>query len=139
MGSVICELPMNEDGTRGDTSKDLMYSALHDVVLAQYYEDVNLICHVYWGWKLQDVGHLEDAIMTDYDRSQMIFEQHKGSRKSCLNTQYRLWRHLARRGHPCKSKDFKIVKTPEIVDFHESMWKIICRELNWDEPEPLIV
>ena len=139
VGLKIRECPMKINGIRGDTGKELMYGALHDVELPQYYEDVNLICHVYWGWKLPDVGHLEDSIMMDYDRSQIVFEQHKGLRKSCLNTQYRVWRHLSRRGHPCKSGDFKIVKTPEIVEFHEFMWKTICQELKWDNPEPLIL
>lgn len=138
-GKEVEALPLNPDGSRGKTTRDLMYKALHDVNMAQYYEDVNLICHIYWGWHLPDVSHLEEAIMTDYDVSQVVFEQHKGTRKSCLNTQYRLWRHLSRLKHSCKPRDFKIVKTPEIVEFHEQMWITICRVLGWNSPEPLVL
>ena len=127
----VKKLPLDHRGRRLDTNKDLMYKALFDTGNAIHYEDINLICHLYWGWKLPDVSHLEDDIMNDYDLSQKVYESIKTDRKSCLNTQYRLFRHLRRRGHNCRADDFKIVKTRDILEYHENMWEQICNTLGW--------
>lgn len=130
-GEEVKKLPLDSRGRRGKTNKEMMYKALYDTGYASYYEDVNLICHLYWGWSLPDISHLEDAIIEDYDRSQRVYEFIKKDRKSCLNTQYRLFRHLQLRGYDCHLDDFKIVKTREILEYHEDTWKKICEHLNW--------
>ncbi len=137
IGEIVKLLPLNDDLTRGNTNLILLYEALHDIGYNSYYEHANLIGYVYWGWKLPDVSHLEDKVMRDYDKTQEIFKHTKGDRKSCLNVQYRLWRHLSRCGHPCKPSDFKIVKTPGIIRYHETQWAIFCEELGWKKPKPI--
>ena len=142
IGKEISEMPINEDSdtsikTRGKSNRSLMLKALKDIGMSSFYEDINLLCRIYWGWVLPDLSELEDAIMIDYDLSQEVFERHKGDRKSCLNIQYRLWRHLSRRGHPCRPNNFKIIKTPEIIKYYERVWEIICDELGWDKPASL--
>ena len=143
VGKEISVLPLNDNPntsikTRGKSNKSLMLKALKDIGMSSFYEDINLLCHTYWGWVLPNLSEIEDAIMTDYDLSQEVFERLKGDRKSCLNIQYRLWRHLSRRGHPCNPNDFKIIKTPEIVKYYERMWENICDELGWDKPVSLL-
>jgi hypothetical protein len=139
IGKEISAMQLNDDigtsiKTRGNSSRSLMLKALKDIGMSNHYEDINLLCQLYWGWKLPDLSNLEETIMKDYDLSQEVFERHKGDRKSCLNIQYRLWRHLSRRGHPCKPNNFKIIKTPEIIKYYERIWEIICKELGWDQP-----
>lgn len=132
ISSVIRERPLDKHGRREGSSRNLLFRALFDINRSAYYEDVNLIGHVYWGWTLPDISHLEDIIMEDYDLSQRIFERIKNDRKSCLNSQYRLFKHLQRLGHSCTEADFKIITTRDIIEYHESIWRQICEELEWD-------
>ncbi len=127
----IKKRPLDRNGRREGTNRDMLFKALFDIGRSSYYEDVNLIGNTYWGWELPDISHLEDAIMDDYDASQRVFERTKTERKSCLNSQYRLFRHLRKLNYPCSEADFKIVTTREILEYHENMWKIMCDELGW--------
>jgi len=125
----IRSLPLNPDGkTRGQTTREMMYRALYETGYAIYYEDVNLICHIYWGWILPDISHIEDDIMEDYDKVQKIYESLPKNRKSNLNTQYRLFKHLQLRGCQCSIDDFKMVKTREILEYHDATWQIMVTE-----------
>lgn len=128
---AVKEMPLDKRGRRGKTNKVMMYKALSDIGYANYYEDVNLLCHLYWGWKLPDINNIEDAIMEDYDNFQRVFQVIKIDRKSCLNTQYMLWILLRRRGHPCSIDDFKMVKTQDIVDYHDDMCRTVFKVLGW--------
>jgi len=123
--------PLDSRGKREGTTLDMLLKALSEVGCSSYYEDVNLIGHIYWGWDLPDLSHLEESIMDDYDKSQRIFEEIKDERKSSLNTQYRLYRHLEHQGFPCSKNDFKMVTTREILEYYEEIWKTICSRLNW--------
>lgn len=123
--------PLDHRGRREGTDKEMMYKALSNIGYAAYYENINLICHLYWGWELPDISQIEDIIMEDYDKSQRVFEKVKKDRKSSLNGQYRLFKILERHNFKCRSDDFKIVKTDEILGYHEEMWEMICKELGW--------
>lgn len=126
-------LPLNEEGRKEGTSKELMMEALSGVSLPGYYDDINLICHIYFGWSLPDISHLEEAIMKDYDDFQRVYESlDKEGRKSSLNSQWKLWLLLKRRGWPCKAADFKIPTTPSILDYHKIISKQVYQILGWD-------
>lgn len=114
------------------TSKDLMYKALKTVGLSNLYKDVNLVCHLYWGWSLINLESLESKIMKYYDQINEVFEQFKDDRSSSLNTQYELWWILTLSGYPCEPKEFKMPKTPEIFEYHEKKRAEICRRLGWE-------
>lgn len=128
----IRELPLNSDGEKTGTSRSLMYKALKDTNNTDYYDHINIILHEMWGWSLPDVSHLEDKIMDDYDTSQRVYEVIPKDRKSSLNSQFRLFKHLKRLGYDCKSKDFRIPTTYDILEFHNTMWTKICEILNWE-------
>ena len=119
----IKQMPLTERGSRGNTSREMMFKALYATGNVAYYEDINLICHIYWGWSLPDISYLEDQIMDDYDKTQRIYESLPKERKSNLNIQYRLFKHLQMRKHKCSIDDFKIVKTRDILEYHDSIWR----------------
>jgi rubrerythrin len=119
----VKKLPLTKRGTRGKTSHEMMFKALLDTGNSSYYEDVNLICHLYWNWVLPDVSHLEEQIMEDYDSTQQVYDRIPKARKSCLNTQFRLFKHLEVRGSPVTMDQFKIVKTREILEYHDRIWR----------------
>ncbi len=125
-------IPMNTDGEKEGTSRSLMYKALKDTGNSNYYDHINLVLHEVWGWELPDINHLEDIIMDDYDKSQRIYEVLPKDRKSSLNSQFRLFKHLRRLGYYCKSRDFRIPTTHDILEFHENIWAKMCEVLEWD-------
>jgi len=128
----IRNLELNSEGEKIGTSRSLMYKALKDTGNSDYYDHINIILNEMWGWALPDVSHLEDKIMEDYDTSQRIYEVIPKDRKSSLNSQFRLFKHLRRLGYPCKSKDFRIPTTHDILEFHNSTWAKMCEILNWE-------
>ena len=125
-------ISLNEDGEKEGTSRSLMYKALKDTGNSNYYDHINLILHEIWGWELPDINHLEDMIMDDYDKSQRVYEVLPKDRKSSLNSQFRLFKHLRRLGYHCKSRDFRIPTTHDILEFHENIWAKICDILEWE-------
>jgi hypothetical protein len=130
IGKDISCLELSKKGTRGNTSRSMMFKSLSETNNSVFYEDVNLICHMYWGWLLPDISADENQIMNDYDTTQEIFKKIPKDRRSSLNAQYRLWQHLRIRGYRYPIDDFKIVKTPDILVEHDRIMKIMCDECN---------
>lgn len=122
---------VNEIGMKDGTNKKLMYDALRKTGQSKQYDNIQLILHEYWGYKLHDISHLEDLILRDYDISQPIYESIIKDRKSSLNSQFRLYKHLKLLDYGCYESDFKIPTTPEIREFHEEMWSMICERVGW--------
>lgn len=85
-----------------------------------------------WGWALMDFSHLEDQVMDDYDTSQRVYEILPKDRKSSLNRQFRTYKHLRRLGFPCRTSQFRIPTTHDILEFHNTMWSKICEVLDWE-------
>lgn len=135
-GDEIKKLPLNNRGRRGDTNHKMLWTALAQIGRSEYYEDVNLIGYIYWGWKLPNVMHLKDRIIDKYIKTQRVFYQippEERGRSSSLGTQYRLWRHLQLEGHECYMDEFKIAENPESLRMHNRLWKLMCEGAN--DPE----
>lgn len=129
----IKALPYNDRGKKGNTNKEMLCQALAQIGYASYYEDVNLIGHVYWDWKLPDLTGLKDIILRHYTITQKSFYKiplEVRGRISSLGTQYRLWRHLQLIGHICYSDDFKIAENIDSLQNHHRLWKLMCELSN---------
>jgi hypothetical protein len=129
-GEEIRLLPLASKGVKKGTSKSMMLKALSETNNSVFYEDVNLVCHLYWGWSLPDLSADEEKIMNDYDTTQEVYKRLPKDRKSSLNTQYRLWQHLKIRGYHYPIEDFKIVKTHDILVEHDKLMEMMCKETN---------
>ena len=125
-------LPLNEEGEKTGTSRALMYKALKEIDHSDFYDDIDVICNVMWGWDLMDFTYLEDQLMDDYDISQRIYEILPKDRKSSLNSQFRAYKQLRRRGFPCRTNQFRIPTTHDILEFHNTMWAKMCEALEWE-------
>ena len=123
--------PVNDKGKKEGTSKPLMFKALNEKGYSHYYKNINLICHLYWGWSLPDLSDIEDNLLIDYDAFQRVYEKIKTGRRSCLNTDYMLLILLLKQGYRCSSEDFKIVRTDEIFDEYEDTRRKVYDELGW--------
>lgn len=115
-------LKLNDEGEKEGTSRWLMNKALKETGNSTYYDHINIILHIFWGWKLDDISHLEDVLMKDYDKLQPIYESIDKDRKSSLNGQFKLYKQLKERNHSCNAKNFKMPTTPDIVEFNNIIW-----------------
>jgi hypothetical protein len=132
-GEYIRQLPLNERGKRGDTDHKMLWYALSQIGRSEYYEDANLIGHIYWGWTLPNVMHLKERIIEKYNKTQKVFyhiRPEERGRNSSLGTQYRLWRHLQLEGHECYMDEFKIAENPESIRTHNKLWRLMCEGAN---------
>lgn len=135
-GEEIRKLPLNERGRRGDTDHKMLWTALSHIGKSEYYEDSNLIGHIYWGWTIPDVMKYKEIIVSHYNKTQKVFYQipiEERGRNSSLGTQYRLWRHLQLVGHDCHMEEFKIAENPESLRTHNKLWKLMCEGADDDD------
>jgi predicted RNA-binding Zn-ribbon protein involved in translation (DUF1610 family) len=126
--------PLQKDGVKASTNRKIMELALTKTGLSDYYKDLNLICHLFWGWKLNDISSLENELMNDYDESQKVLleikEEENDERSSSLNVDFRLYQHLRNKEHECNPNTFKTVKTDHIVVYYVKTWKKLCKRTN---------
>jgi hypothetical protein len=131
IGEEIKLLPLNSRGRRGDTDHKMLWTALSQIGRSEYYEDTNLIGHIYWGWVLPNVMQYKEIIISHYNKTQKVFYQipaEERGRHSSLGTQYRLWRHLQLIGHECYMEEFKIACNMESNRSHNRLWRIMCEQ-----------
>lgn len=130
-GEEIQKISPDDKGRKAGTNKQLMFKALNEKGYSHYYKNVNLICHLYWGWDLPDLSDIEDKLLHDYDAFQRVYGKIKTGRRSCLNTDYMLLVLLLKQGYKCNSDDFKIVRTDDIFEEYEETRRKVYNELGW--------
>lgn len=129
IGDEIQTLPLSSEGKKKGTSRQMMIEALIETNNTAYYDDINLIMHIYWGWELPDISELENKIMEDYMLTQQVYNTIPNKdRDASLNIQFRLFVHLKAIGYPCIKEDFKIQTSRDSLEFHQEMWKIMCEK-----------
>lgn len=117
-----------EDGKKPFTNKKMLWNAL-DSINYKFYEDINYIANLYWGWELPDLTNYRQRILLDYRKTQKIWNEikHEYNRSASLGTQYRLFVHLKAVNFPhCNLEDFRIQESIESLRLHNSAWKIMC-------------
>jgi len=129
------ELPHLKDGTKENTNREMIFDALSQIGCSGYFDDIDIICSIYFGWILPDYTDIEDAILDDYDGFQEVYNNlDKGDRKSNLNVNWKLFLLLKRRNIPCRLGDFKIPCTQSIRDTYTLLSKEAYSILEWEWP-----
>lgn len=110
---------------------------LKETGYSKHYEDINLIYHTITGFPLDDISHLEEKLMMDFDRlsdmyDEMYIKTKKIERKNFINTQYVLFQLLRRHKYPCQQSDFNFLKTTERKCFHDTICSELFKELGWN-------
>jgi len=111
--------------------KQDMYSMLQELGYPNYYEDINLILYKFNKTPLPDLSRYEEELKINYMLGENTYEKIKTDRKSSLNIQYLLFKHLELLGYKCSKYDFKIIETREILIGYDNLWKQICEKRNW--------
>jgi len=112
--------------------KQDMYCMLQELGYPNYYEDINLILYKFNKTPLPDLSSYEEKLKINYMLGENIYEKIKTDRKSSLNIQYLLFKHLEKLKYPCNKDDFKIIETREILIGYDQIWKQICDKLDWE-------
>jgi hypothetical protein len=104
---------------------------------SHYYEDVNLIYHNITGNELDNISHLEDVLMDDFDQLSSLYNDEyiknkKITRKNFINTHYVLFQLLRRHKYPCSRADFNFLKTVERKNFHDDICSALFKKLGWN-------
>ena len=118
-------------------TKEHILLFLKETEHSNHYEDSNLIYHNITGKTLDDISHLEQRLLDDFDALSSLYDKKyrnnkKTNRKSFINTQYVLYQLLKRHKHPCRKEDFNILKTLDRKNFHDEVCKDLFEELGWN-------
>lgn len=124
----IKALPLNDNGTRGETTREIMLRALRDKGYATYYEDLNLICHQYWGWELPNIQDKEEIIIRDIYITEEILKMLPSDLQINLNSQYRLYKLFQLRKLSYNIEYFKIISTRSIITNYDNVWREIINK-----------
>lgn len=118
-------------------TKEHIHLFLKELDYTKHYENVNLIHFVMTGIKPDDISHLEDKLLDDFDLLTELYDKKFKNkpgfdRKNFINTQYVLYQLLMRYKHPCKKGDFTILKTVDRKSFHDDICKECFQHLGWN-------
>lgn len=120
-----------------NVTKEHILLFLKETGHSKHYEDVVLIYHKLTGKKVDDISHIEDTLMEDFDKISNVYDQKfkftgKIDRKSFINTQYVLFQLLRKHKYPCKRTDFNMLKTLDRKSFHDDIVKEIFEHLGFN-------
>jgi len=106
----------------------------------KHYEDVVLIHSNITGKKPDDISHLEEVLLNDFDILTELYDKkyannNKINRKNFINTQSVLYQLLLKHGYPAKKEDFNILKTQDRKSFHNDICRDLFIESGWNYTE----
>lgn len=122
----------NYDIQYKSVKKQDMYHILQQLGFPNYYEDINLILYKFNKTPLPDLSKYEEQLKINYMLGESVYEKIKIDRKSSLNIQYLLFKHLELLGYPCSKDEFKIIETREILIGYDNIWGQMCEHNGWE-------
>jgi hypothetical protein len=138
-GLLIGNKNLSKEERFKNISKDHILLFLKETGHTKHYEDVFLIFYKMTGKKPDDISHLENKLIDDFETLSNLYDKKfkhdknkKIERKSFINIQYVLYQLLRKYKHPCKKEDFNILKTLDRKSFHDDIMKELFEELNWN-------
>ena len=100
----------------------------------KHYENINMIYYTLTENKPDDISHLENELLEDFDKLINLYDKiYKNiDRKNFINTHMVLYGLLMRHKHPCKKEDFPVIKTIDRKFFHDEVTKTLFETLGWN-------
>lgn len=102
---------------------------------SKHYEDINLIYHTLTGVHTNDISHIENKLIDDFEKLTQTYDMlYKDNieRKSFINSQYVLYQLLKKHKYPCDIQNFNILKTNDRQTFHDDICKELFKHLGWN-------
>ena len=118
-------------------TKKHIHLFLKETKHSKHYEDINLIYSTLTGKKANDLSHIENYLMEDFEKLtyayDILYKKNKHiERKSFINSQYVLYQLLIKHKYPCNKEDFNILKTTDRQSFHDDICKELFKYLGWN-------
>ena len=119
-------------------TKDIIFMFLKQLDLNKHYENLTLIYAHISGQKADDISHLENQLLSDFDQLTDAYNiLYKDiERTNFINSSYVLYQLLKRHKHPCHKSDFNILKTIERSSFHDEVCKELFLYIGWSFEHP---
>jgi hypothetical protein len=118
-----------------NVTKENITLFLKNLKYTKHYENVNLIHYNLTGVKPDNISHLEEVLLQDFDQLTKAYDsiyKNNIERTNFINTQYVLYQLLRKHKHPCKGDDFVMLKTIERQQFHDDIMKSLFDYLGWN-------
>lgn len=134
IGSYYISLPIEPRkyieriGNTHNTTVSMLINMLKNTNNSIYYEDINIIGHLYFGWLLPNLDKWFDDIVTVYKMTKSVYEVSLCKRTTILNSKILLYFILEYLKIPCSSEDFKLMDTKDSVDNYREIWKIMSND-----------
>ena len=118
-------------------TKEHILLFLKELGYTKHYEDIFLIHYKLTGKRPDEISHLEQKLMDDFDTLSTLYDQKfkqtkRIDRKNFINTQYVLYQLLKKYKHNCRKEDFNILKTLDRKSFHDEICLELFTELGWN-------
>ncbi len=121
----------NKETKFKNITKEHIRLFLKELKFTKHYENINLIHYNLTGIKPDDISHLEDILLVDFDILSNEYDKLCIDRKSFINAQLVLYSLLMKHNHACIEDDFSILKTNERRTFHDTILQTLFERLNW--------
>lgn len=136
-GAYYRALPLDERGRKEGTSIDGLCFALKMKGYDDLYRHYMYVGHHYYGWKIHDLKHLEEAIVRNFRLKQQVWdnkmtEAEKGG-QSNICAEYRVCRECQHAGHECDLMDFKVSRKPRTLEKYDNAYAIMCRRSGFED------
>lgn len=121
-------------GKYQNVTKEHIFLFVKELKLTKCYGDINLIHHLITGRPLNDISHLTEKLLQDFD--QFVQQHHKQfpnefERKN-FNYQHLLYQLLMRHKYPCNPAEFNFLKTIDRKYYHDEICRTIFENLGWN-------
>jgi hypothetical protein len=114
-------------------TKEHILMFLKELEFTKHYENVTLIHYNMTDKKPDDISHLEDKLLADFDLLRDAYEKlFRDNTDKFKSTQYILYQLLKRHKHPCKKEDLAIIKTIDRKVFYDTICKELFDVLGWN-------
>lgn len=126
-------LVKNEDYSKVTKQHILLF--LKENGHVKHYYDVNYLYSYYTKTPPNDISHIEQKILEDFNELVELYEKeykNDTTRKNFINTHYVLFQLLRRHKYPCNKEDFNMLKTYEKRIYHDDVIQHLFMILNWN-------
>lgn len=131
-GEEIRKMTQNHLGEKPGTSLEILITILSDIKYPKYYNEVDYLTHIYWGWELLNFSHLENDLIEMYNKTQRVYNEIEGKERiAALNTEVRLYLQLKSLGYEVSRTRFRFQDSQESLEFHQSMWRKMCEATGY--------
>lgn len=117
-----------------NVSKEHILLFVKELRLTKCYGDVNLIHHLITGYPLNDISHLTEKLLQDFDQFvQMHYKLFPNDmERKNFNYQHLLYQLLMRHKYPCNPAEFNFLKTIDRKYYHDEICRSIFENLGWN-------